>query len=125
MLLALNYGKWKHGHQNDLDETLAYAREAEKSYKNGVLHVLTAYEVTEDYVQAADLARLTDVPAERIHVIGDSPEQAITKCADDLDAELVILGGPNTSRLSGLLFGSTTEWLLNHMDRDVMVVITE
>lgn len=108
-----------------VDETLSFARAAVASYRGGALHVLSAYEGTDDKVNSSKMASRTGVEMEHIHIIGDRTERAIEKCADDIDAELIVVGVSKSPRLSGVLFGSTIEWLLNHLDRDVMVVIPQ
>lgn len=118
ILLAVDL---KHSEKKMVDAMLDFARAAEESYENGDLHVISAAEGSNDYVHVTDLTKRTGVPTEKVHVIGDRAERAIAKCAEDLDAELVVIGAAKTTRLT--TFGSSTEWLLNHMDRDIEVVI--
>ena len=105
-----------------LENMSEYARAAEESYNNGELHVVCAFEGSDQYVHVTDLSRVTGVDSERCHIIGGLTERVIQETADKLDAELIIIGTSRTSKLKGLLFGSTTEWLLNNVDRDIMVV---
>ena len=118
ILLALDL---LHSEDRIIDAMLDFARAAEESYENGELHVVSAAERSSDYVHVTDLTKRTAVPTSRVHVIGERPERAIAQCAEDLDVELVVIGAAKTSRLT--TFGSSTEWLLNHMDRDIEVVI--
>ena len=89
------------------------------------MHVLSAYAASYNKVNAPNLAERTGVETEHIHVNGERVEEAIEKCATDIDAELIVIGVMKSPRLSDVLFGTTTEWLLNHLDRDIMVVIPQ
>ncbi len=123
ILLAVDLRNSDESYDKIIDVMLDYAHAAEASYESGELHIISAYEGSDDYVHVTDLVDRTGVKKERIHVIGDRAGAAIKKCADELDAELILIGVATTSRLAGILFGSTTEWLLNHIDRDIMVII--
>ncbi len=125
VLLAIDPMKEDGAYEKVIDEALGFACAAVASYREGTLHVLSAYEGSDDKVNATNLAERTGVETEHVHVTGERVEEAIEKCATDIDAELIVIGVSKSPRLSGVLFGSTTEWLLNHLDRDVMVVIPQ
>ena len=125
VLVAIDSMKEDGAYEKVIDETLGFARVAVASYREGTLHVLSAYAASYNKVNAPNLAERTGVETEHIHVSGERVEEAIEKCATDIDAELIVIGVMKTPRLSGVLFGTTTEWLLNHLDRDIMVVIPQ
>ena len=123
VLLAVDPQMKDDVYEKVLDDSLGSARAAVASYAGGVLHVLSVYEDSELTVNVANLARQTGVDAEHVHIMSGVPEQAIAQCAADINAELVVIGVPQSPKLSGVLFGPTAEWLLNRLDRDVMMVI--
>ena len=125
VLLAIDPMKENSAYEKVIDESLGFARVAVASYREGTLHVLSAYEGSDVKVSAENLAERTGLETAHVHVTGDRVEEAIEKCATEIDAELIVIGVAESPRLSGVLFGTTTEWLLNHLDRDVMVVIPQ
>ena len=123
VLLAVDPQMKDDVYEKVLEDSLGSDRAAVASYAGGVLHVLSVYEDSELTVNVANLARQTGVDAEHVHIMSGAPEQAIAQCAADINVELVVIGVPQSPKLSGVLFGPTAEWLLNHLDRDVMMVI--
>lgn len=78
-------------------------------------------------VAHADLDRLaatvSDVPIERIIVEIGTPWDSIVRKARDIDADLIVIGSHGYSGLDRLL-GTTAGKVVNHADRNVMVVRT-
>ncbi len=123
VLLAVKPKTADEDYEKVLEDSLGSARAAVLSYADGVLHVLSVYEDSDLTVNVADLARQTGVESEHVHISSGAPAQAIARCAADIDAELVVIGVPQSPKISGILFGPITEWLLNHLDQDVIMVI--
>ena len=65
-----------------------------------------------------------DIPVDRRHVChGDRVDQ-ITSLADELDVDLLVIGSHGTRGLA-LLFGSTPDTVLRHIESDVLAVHLE
>ena len=47
---------------------------------------------------------------------------AILRCADELDASVIVAGSRGRSRMAAALLGSTAQGLLHHAHRPVLVV---
>ncbi len=56
------------------------------------------------------------------HFLEDYPRIAIPKLANDIDADLVVMGLVSRSFIDRFLIGSTTEYLLDHLECDVLTV---
>jgi universal stress protein E len=91
--------------------------------EGGELHVVYAYDRKDDYRHVTDVAHATDLPAERVHVISGDPESAVTKVAKELDAYLVIIGLSTDKPVANRLFGATSDWILNNIDHDILVMM--
>ena len=109
-------------YQQLLEGSLESARAAVASYAGGVLHVISSQADPQE-ASVVDLAQQTGVDAPNVHMTSGVAGEAIARCAAEIDAELVVIGVAQSPKLSGVLFGTTTEWLLNHLDRDVLMVI--
>jgi len=61
----------------------------------------------------------------RCHVLEGLPEDVIPNLADDLDAELVILGSIGRSGFSAALIGNTAEHIIDSLNCDVLTLKPE
>lgn len=93
------------------------------SHEGGELHVVYSYERKDDYMHVTDVAHATDVPPEQVHVISGHAEDAVTKVAKELDAYLVIIGLSTDKPVANRLFGATSDWILNNIDHDILVMM--
>ncbi|MCH7696868.1 MAG: universal stress protein [Proteobacteria bacterium] len=93
--------------------------------ENSELHVIHAYPNPEDYMHVTDVEKRTGLNGSHVHIVGEKPEQAIVKVAREIDANYIIIGLSTRSTFSNRVFGNTAEWLINNLDQDIFVVITD
>lgn len=97
-----------------------------------LVHVVPSDRVRDDEVywddadhevlkQAGDLASEHGVEARRVMCSGN-PAEAIAKLADEVDADLVIMGSRGRGRVAGTLLGSVSRGVLDRAHRPVLVV---
>ena len=73
--------------------------------------------------EGAELARAAGFEAERRALEGTaSAWHAILRCADELDAAVIVTGSRGRSSMAAALLGSTAQGLLHHAHRPVLVV---
>ncbi|RWX57292.1 universal stress protein UspE [Photobacterium chitinilyticum] len=65
------------------------------------------------------------LPEEQTHVIEGLPEDVIPKVAEDLDAELVILGTTGRTGLSAVFIGNTAEHTIDSLNCDLLALKPE
>jgi nucleotide-binding universal stress UspA family protein len=76
--------------------------------------------------QGAELARSAGLDASARAVQGVGPAwSAIVRCADELDAAVVVTGTRGRSPLAAAVLGSTAQGVLAHARRPVLVVADE
>ncbi|MFT5675597.1 MAG: universal stress protein E [Paraglaciecola sp.] len=63
-----------------------------------------------------------DVAAENMHVVEGSPEAAIAKTAQEIDAQLVILGTVGRTGLAAAFIGNTAERVLAELSCEVLAL---
>ncbi len=103
------------------DRVLSRARWAAERY-GAELHVVNAYKDSMDYPDRGMLARMADVPSERIHVEQGAPEDIIAQIADTVNADVVALGTNRREGLGELLRGNTSEKVIMSIRQDVLTV---
>lgn len=107
------------------DKIIGYGKATAASFGDGELHAVHTYTKQDNYVHVTDMAKLTGLDSQNVHIAGDSPERAIAKTAEKIHAQVVIIGLSTKSTLKNRVFGSTGEWLLNNLNRDLLVVFPE
>ena len=78
-----------------------------------------ARKAAQDSMQA--LSQTYDIDSERLHVVFGSPASAIKEQANELNADLIVLGSHGRSGL-GLLLGSTANGVLHGAPCDVLTI---
>lgn len=68
------------------------------------------------------LALEFDLPAQQTHVQEGMPEDVIPKLAQQLDAEMVVIGTIGRTGLSAAIIGNTAEHVIDRLDCDVLAV---
>ncbi|MDN7123673.1 universal stress protein UspE [Pseudidiomarina terrestris] len=79
--------------------------------------------IAENHQQAlAKHAQRFSIPESRQHVREGLPEQVIPELAEELDAELVVLGTIGRTGLSAALLGNTAEHVIEQINCDLLAV---
>lgn len=143
ILAALNIGSEEEEHQNLNEKITAEAKQLTK-VMNANLHLVNSYpgtpvniaiEIPEfnasDYNlsmlkhhESAMLEHATafNVPKANTHIKEGLPEDVIQDVANELDAELVILGTIGRTGLSAALIGNTAEHVIDRLNCDVLAL---
>jgi universal stress protein E len=126
VLIAIDAKRDDNKYEKILSKIIEYGKAASTAYDDGELHAVHAYSTQEDYAHVTDVERITGLDGDHVHVVGDDPENAIGKVAEEIDAQMIIMGTSIRSSLANRIFGSTAELLLNKLDYcDLMVVFPE
>lgn len=128
------------------DLNLALLREAQAlcAVLGGTLHVVSAFPLFERWVgelgglrdydslrqdvekeireRVVDLAARAGVEYQRLYADEGPPEQVIDNLAEELGAELVVVGTHGRQGLKGIVLGNTAERLLHHVHTDLVTV---
>lgn len=129
-----------HSHQKarEIDTHLLTEASALASLFGAEIHAVHAYPSSRSYVtpetlvpsellevwreqHEAEVAELVeDFDVEDIHMVPDHPREAILKTAEQLDADLLVLGVTSRSRIADLIIGHTAAHVINHSQCDVL-----
>ena len=101
---------------------------------NGDLFVVHAYgqiplsgtypkQAEEEYGKAfAELMADFDIPEIQQHLVDEIPQHGLCVLANDLQADLVVMGAISRSKLSEVFIGSTAEKVLDYLESDVLIL---
>ena len=122
ILIAIDATRSDDKYINMRDNILEYGKEMAAAYEDGELHAVQSYADQDEYIHVRDMVKLTGLDREHVHVVGGEPEQAIAAKAEEINAQVIIIGLSTKSSLVNRVFGSTGEWLLNNLNYDLLVV---
>jgi nucleotide-binding universal stress UspA family protein len=111
--LALDLTSWK-----EAELTLVHVVPRDRVRDNDVYWDDADHDVLR---QAGDRAREQGVEA-RLVMSSGNPAEAISKLADELDADLVVIGSRGRGRVAGTLLGSVSKGVLDRAHCPVLVV---
>ncbi len=97
----------------------------ESAHENGELHAVYAYTSSDEFRNVGDVAKRSGIDPSHIHQVYGRPEEAIVEVANEIDAQIIIIGLSTKSTLTNRIFGSMMDRLLNNIDRDILVVIPD
>ena len=69
-----------------------------------------------------EYAQPLNLPKDQIHLAQGLPEDVISQVAEEIDAQLVILGTVGRSGLSATLLGHTAEQVIDNLDCDLLAL---
>lgn len=76
----------------------------------------------DDYLQELLQTAHDSIPKDRITFTKDEADVAIRAAADDVDADVIVMGTLTRATLPGLLMGNTAESVLRQKHRSVMTL---
>lgn len=85
-------------------------------------HIVNAYEDSMEFPDRAKLLRDTDAKQENLHVQQGNPATIIATVADDIDADVVVIGTLSRRGILAAMRGNTCEDIIKRLNRDVMVL---
>lgn len=93
------------------------------SYSESALSLAATGAIRETHSRAMD-ALLADykIPAHAIHLIDDTPVNAILQCRDALHADIIVIGALSRSRLAEAIIGNTAERVLDYVKSDLYII---
>ena len=127
VLAAVDAKRQGERYNHIFNAVIEYGKDVAAAYEdeNSELHIVHAYPDPEDYVHVTDVEKRTGLSGSHVHIVGEKPEQAIEKVAREIDANYIIIGLSTRSTIANRVFGNTAEWLINNLDQDILVVITD
>ena len=122
ILVAIDMHRQDNHYHSIMNRAVKFGKGIINNYPGGELHIVNAYETSEDYVHPTDITNRTGVELSRIHIVGGKPEFAIAKIAQEIDASLVIVGTSTRNSLMQRLSSYVADALPNCITHDILVI---
>lgn len=123
IIAAVNIAAADDAHQRLNDQILEYARSIIEQRGEGELHAVNAYSGSTHFVHPPDLAKRCGIKREHAHVADAAPESLIAEVAEDIGAEMVVIGTVARHGIAGTIIGNTAERVLDHLEVDVLTIV--
>jgi universal stress protein E len=109
-----------------LNETIMALGKRIRGDAEGIqLHSISAYDKAEGFKHPPDIAKKLGISRAQAHVVRGSAANVIPKMANNINADLVIVGNVSRRGLSGVAIGNTAEKILEDIESDVLVLVQD
>lgn len=125
VLVAVDFNASNEEHMALNDAIVALGRRIRGSNTDIDLHSISAYPDSDKFIHPPDIAKNLDIDRANAHVRQGSAAEVIPGKANDLDADLVIVGNVGRRGLKGITVGNTAEKILTDINADVLVLVRE
>ncbi len=125
VLVAVDFNATDEDHTALNESIMELGRRIRGSSTDIELHSVSAYPDSDKFVHAPDIAKTLDIGRAQAHVRRGSAADVIPYFANEIDADLVIVGNVGRRGLSGITVGNTSERILTDIGSDVLVLVHE
>jgi universal stress protein E len=135
VLMIKNRKDWKHrrvlaaicpqatseAHQKLNHQIISFVQRFTDAYGSEA-HIVCAYEEPSRQPELSRVAEDCGVGEEFVHICRGRPADVIRSTAEELGADLILIGTVGRSGIRGTVLGNTSERLLDHTSADVLVL---
>lgn len=121
ILAAVNSQSTDEAHIKLNNQIISFAQQFTDAYGSDA-HIVTAYQDRNHVPEAAELAEFCGVSRDYVHISEGKPAEVIRKTANEIEADLILIGTVGRSGIKGTIVGNTSERLLDHTQSDLLVL---
>ena len=121
VLIAVNIAAEDEKHKTLNDQIIEHGH-AIANAGNFELHAVNAYSGSIHFVHPPDLAKRVGIDRLNAHTSDGSPADVILEYAREINAELVVIGSVARHGVSELVFGNTSEDILDNLECQIMSI---
>lgn len=121
VLAAVNSQSTDEAHIKLNNQIVSFAQQFTDAYGSDA-HIVTAYQDRNHAPQSNELANACGISEEYVHVGEGKPADVICDTADEIEADLILIGTVGRSGIKGTVVGNTSEKLLDHTQSDLLVL---
>tara|TARA_R110000772_G_scaffold136584_6_gene245382 strand:+ start:588 stop:1394 length:807 start_codon:yes stop_codon:yes gene_type:complete len=121
ILAAVNIQAEKEKYQEMNEKILNHSKRVAKLYDADV-YVVNSYKDSMHYPDREKLLKLSGLSTEKVHLGEGDPADIIADYADDIKADLVVIGTLRRTGAAALMRGNTSERVLMKVKQDVLTI---
>ena len=125
VLVAVDFNATDESHSELNSAIMKLGNRLRGSIGNMELHAVSAYAESGKFIHPPDVAKALGISRSQAHVRQGSACDVIPVFANEIEADLVIVGNVARRGLSGLIVGNTAEKILTNIEADVLVLVRE
>ncbi len=125
VLVAVDFNATDDDHLALNDAIMDLGRRIRGTDETIELHAVSAYPDSDKFVHPPDVAKKLDIDRSQAHVRRGAAADVIPGLANEIDANLVIVGNIGRRGLTGITVGNTSEKILTDIQSDVLVLVRE
>lgn len=121
ILAAMNY-QAENPKYIEMNEKILNTANMVSSFYGAELYVINSYKDSMHYPDREKLLQYTNLPTERVHLGEGDPGEVIANYADEIEADMVIIGTMHRTGAAALMRGNTSEKVLSKVKQDVLTI---
>lgn len=121
LLAALNIRTEKQKYIELNEKILKHAKRVASLY-DAELYVINSYKDSMHYPNREGLLKFTGLSTEYVHLEEGDPADVISSYADEIDADMVVIGTMHRTGAAALMRGNTSEKVLRKVKQDVLTL---
>lgn len=125
VLVAVDFNANDASHTALNDAIIDLGRRIRGTSETVQLHAISAYPESDKFIHPPDVAKKLDIERGQAHVRRGKAAEVIPELANEIDADLVIVGNVGRRGLSGITIGNTSEKILTEIRSDILVLVRE
>jgi universal stress protein E len=106
----------------DLNEKILKQAKRIVSLYNADLYVINSYKDSMHYPDREQLLKFTGLDTEYVHLEEGDPAETISRYAEEINADMVIIGTMHRTGAAALMRGNTSEKVLRKVKQDVLTL---
>lgn len=122
VLVALDMARDDDLHNTLNERVLEYGRAFIDGIPNSSLHAVNAYANPDNFVYSSDLAEKSGVDRTNAHAVEGAPEKVIPEVAEQIDADIVVIGTAARDGIKAAVIGNTAERILDALNTNILTV---
>jgi len=106
----------------DMNEKILEASKRVSSFYGAEHYVINSYKDSMHYPDREQLLKFTGLPTENVHLGEGDPAEVISAYADEINADMVIIGTMHRTGAAALMRGNTYEKVLSKVKQDILTL---
>ncbi|PCJ23315.1 MAG: hypothetical protein COA96_12150 [SAR86 cluster bacterium] len=125
VLVALDIARDDELHTQLNDRVLEFGHALVDNIPENSLHAVNAYSTADNFVSPPDLAEKAGIERTDAYTVDGAPEKVIPEIAEQIGADIVILGTAARAGIQGIVIGNTAEKILDALNTNILTVNAE